>query len=106
MGNDVATDSGANTAGRKLRRGLRAGPHSPIGRGSGLKIRQVWVRVPVGALTSLQVAPIFTRDHEPWKHGSAAGSTPDQQSRDLNRRGGGLGKATPRCRPTGLTYWP
>jgi hypothetical protein len=25
-------------------------PHSPIGRGSGLKIRTVWVRVPVGAL--------------------------------------------------------
>jgi hypothetical protein len=24
-------------------------PHSPIGRGSGLKIRTVWVRVPVGA---------------------------------------------------------
>jgi|AntAceMinimDraft_17_1070374.scaffolds.fasta_scaffold11996_2 hypothetical protein len=24
-------------------------PHSPIGRGSGLKIRTVWVRVPLGA---------------------------------------------------------
>ncbi|MDQ1717201.1 MAG: hypothetical protein QOE89_1154 [Pseudonocardiales bacterium] len=27
-------------------------PHSPIGRGSGLKIRTVWVRVPVGARES------------------------------------------------------
>ena len=29
--------------------GLQASPHSPIGRGSRLKIGAVWVRVPLGA---------------------------------------------------------
>lgn len=34
------------------RPGIRASPFSPIGRGSGLKISAVWVRVPQGALES------------------------------------------------------
>ena len=40
------TSSGSTHTGSVLSGG---GPHSPIGRGSGLKIRTVWVRVPVGA---------------------------------------------------------
>lgn len=35
------------------------GPHSPIGRGSGLKIRPVSVRVRLGAPTFLQVEAIL-----------------------------------------------
>ena len=41
---------------------VTCGPHSPIGRGSGLKIRTVWVRVPVGAPSKVQVKAIFAGD--------------------------------------------